>query len=195
MWKFKGTVRPDWICIRVVSLVGLLKGHQPLYVLNFIFLILNIRKDFKVLSRFMQKWIQPPACSDHGLHRILSSYGLAHLYLMKKSAKELLYFGLGCGMMKFFIFKPQPKKHLMSLPHFWGTVWWKRSRFDHMQTEIRTRRRIRTLFEWSGSELGSNFKYSAMKLKNQKPIVVDVLFKAYPMVPLSCRSNLAGWYL
>ncbi len=30
-----------------------------------------------------------------------------------------------------------------------------------------------------------------MKLKNQKPIVVDVLFKAYPMVPLSCSSNLA----
>jgi hypothetical protein len=32
------------------------------------------------------------------------------------------------------------------------------------------------------------------KLKNQKPIVVDVLFKAYPMVPHSSRSNLAGRY-
>jgi hypothetical protein len=31
--------------------------------------------------------------------------------------------------------------------------------------------------------------------KNQKPKAVDVLFKAYPMVPLSYRSNLAGWYL
>ncbi len=82
----KGTVRPDWICMRVVSLESPLKGHEPLYVLNFLFLILNIWKDFKVLSRFMQKWIQPPACSDHGLHRILSSYWLAHFYLMKKSA-------------------------------------------------------------------------------------------------------------
>jgi hypothetical protein len=36
------------------------------------------------------------------------------------------------------------------------------------------------------------FKYSKLKLKNQKPISVDVFFKAYPMVPLSCRSNLAG---
>ncbi len=26
----KGTVRPDWICIRVVSLESPLKGHQPL---------------------------------------------------------------------------------------------------------------------------------------------------------------------
>jgi hypothetical protein len=34
---FKGTVRPDWICMRVVSLESPLKGHQPLYVFNFLF--------------------------------------------------------------------------------------------------------------------------------------------------------------
>jgi hypothetical protein len=33
-----------------------------------------------------------------------------------------------------------------------------------------------------------------VKLKNKKPMPVDVLFKAYPMIPLSCRSNLAGQY-
>ncbi len=82
----------------------------------------------------MQKWIQPPACLDHGLHRILSFYWLAHYYLMKKSAKELLYFGLDCGMMKFLTFKLQPKEQLISLSHFWSTVRWKRSRFEHMQT-------------------------------------------------------------
>jgi hypothetical protein len=32
---FKGTVGPDWICMRVVSLESPLKGHQPLYVFNF----------------------------------------------------------------------------------------------------------------------------------------------------------------
>jgi hypothetical protein len=56
----------------------------------------------KRLSRFTQKLIQPPACSDHGLLRILSSYWLAHFYLMKKSAKVLLYFGLDCGMLEFY---------------------------------------------------------------------------------------------
>ena len=30
-----GTVRPDWTCMRVVSLESPLKGHQPLYVFNF----------------------------------------------------------------------------------------------------------------------------------------------------------------
>ncbi len=28
--SFKGTVRPDWICMRVVSLESPLKAHQPL---------------------------------------------------------------------------------------------------------------------------------------------------------------------
>ncbi len=51
------------------------------------------------------------------------------------------------------------------------------------------------IFAWGGSELWSLFKYSRVKLKNQKPIAVDVLFKAYPMVPFSCRSNLARRYL
>jgi hypothetical protein len=32
---FKGTVRPDWIRMRVVLLESPLKGHQPLYVFNF----------------------------------------------------------------------------------------------------------------------------------------------------------------
>jgi hypothetical protein len=38
----KGTVRPDWICMRVISLESPLKGHQPLHVFNFLVLILNI---------------------------------------------------------------------------------------------------------------------------------------------------------
>jgi hypothetical protein len=50
-------------------------------------------------------------------------------------------------------------------------------------------------FVLSGSELSCLFKFSKVKLKNQKHVAVDVLFKAYPMVPLSCRSNLAGLYL
>jgi hypothetical protein len=51
----------------------------------------------------MLKKIQPPACLDHGLYRILSSYWLAHFYLMKKFAKVLLYFGLDCKMLEFVI--------------------------------------------------------------------------------------------
>ncbi len=52
-------------------------------------------QSFWVLSRFMQKLIQHLAWLDHGLHRILSSYWLAHFHLMKKSAKMQLYFGFG----------------------------------------------------------------------------------------------------
>jgi hypothetical protein len=39
---------------------------------------------------------------------------------MKKSAKVLLYFGLECGMSKFFIHELQSKEQLMFLLHFWN---------------------------------------------------------------------------
>ncbi len=149
--------------MRVVPLESPLKGHQPLYVFDFFISVLNIWNNFKVLSRFMQNRTQPPACSDHGLHRILSSYWLAHFYLMKKSAKELLYFGLDCRMMIFFTFKPQPKEQLMPLPHLWNTVRWKRSQFEHMRIVIRTSRRIGFNSAWSGSGLWSLLKYSRVK--------------------------------
>ncbi len=75
--QLKGTVRPDWICMRVVPLESPLKGHQPLHVFDFLISVLNIWNNFKVLSHFMQNWTQPPACSVHGLHRMLPSYWLA----------------------------------------------------------------------------------------------------------------------
>jgi hypothetical protein len=40
--KVKGTVWPDWICMRVVPLESPLKGHQPLYILDFLISVLNI---------------------------------------------------------------------------------------------------------------------------------------------------------
>ncbi len=154
--------------MRVVPLESPLKGHQPLYVFDFLISGPNIWNNFKVLSRLMQNWTQ--------------------------SAKMQLYFGSGCGMMKFFTCEPQSKEQLMPLPHLWNSVWRKRSRLEHMQTVNRTSR-IRGLFAWSGSELWSCFKNSRSKIKNWKHIAVDVLLKGFSMIPLSCRSNLAGRYL
>ncbi len=54
------TVRPDWICMRVVPLESPLKGHQPLCVFDFFISVLNIWNSFKVLRLFMQNWTQPP---------------------------------------------------------------------------------------------------------------------------------------
>ncbi len=105
----------------------------------FLILILNIWEEFKVLSRFIQKLIQPPAGWDHGLFRILSSYWLSQFYLLKKSTKVLLYFGLDCGLLVFFKYsshKPYSQEQLLTLPHFWSTVRRKRSRFVPIQPVI-----------------------------------------------------------
>jgi hypothetical protein len=60
-----------------------------------------------------------------------------------------------------------------------------------MQTVIQISRRLDSFLHEATQnfELLSNIQDQKLKLK--KPIAVDVLFKAYPMVPLSCRSNLA----
>ncbi len=87
---FKGTVRPDWICMRVLPLDRPWKGHQPLKV--FLFFILNILWEFKVLSRFMQKWIQPPACLDHSLH-VLKARSFPPNRAPKMRERNQLFFG------------------------------------------------------------------------------------------------------
>ena len=58
-------------------------------------------------------------------------------------------------------------------------------RKDSKQTVIRTRRRLDSfLYEAAQNfELFSNIQ--DQNLKNQKHVAVDVLFKAYPMIPLS----------
>ncbi len=79
--------------------------------------------------------------------------------------------------MEFLTNEPQSKEQLMLLPHLWNMVWRKRLRLEHMQTVNQTSRRIGFNSAWSGSELWSCFKYSVLKLKNQKHIAVNVLFK------------------
>jgi hypothetical protein len=60
-----------------------------------------------------------------------------------------------------------------------------------MQTVIQTSRRMDSFLQ----EAAQNFELLSNIKNKKKPTAVDVLFKAYPMVPLSCRSNLAGRYL
>jgi hypothetical protein len=93
----KGTVRPDWICMRVVPLDRPWKEHQPLYFFDFLIWLWNIWKDFKVLSRFIHNWIQLPACSN-GLRFAYNPFFLlasARLFDEKISQSvALFWFGL-----------------------------------------------------------------------------------------------------
>jgi hypothetical protein len=63
---------------------------------------------------------------------------------------------------------------MLTFRHFWSTV----------------RRKI-AVCAHTNRELCSLLKISKLKLKNPKPVAVDDFLKAYPMIPLSCRSNLA----
>ncbi len=78
LFCFKGTrtVRPDWICMRVVPLDRPLKGNQPVYVFDFLISVLNIWSNFQVLSRFIQKGLLS-SCSKRDLFRrtVLQKFG------------------------------------------------------------------------------------------------------------------------
>jgi hypothetical protein len=82
---------------------------------------------------------------------------------MKKSAKVLLYFGLDCGMMEFFTYKPQSQEQLLILPHFWSTVRRKRLRYVPIQPVIPTSRRLDAFLY----EAAQNFKVFS-NIQNQK---------------------------
>ncbi len=183
---FKDNVQSDWICMRVVPLDRPWKGHQPLQVFDFLILVLNIWKDFNVLSRFTQKLIQPPAYSDHGLFRILSSYWLARFYLLKKSCKGQHYFSLDCGILAFFKYSPSSKEQLLTFRHFWSNCSAEKIAVCAHTNRDPNKQEVEFIFVWSGLDLWSLYKNLKLKFKNQKPVAVDDFFKTYPMIPLSC---------
>ncbi len=95
-------VRPDCICMRGVPLNRPWKGHQPPYRCLIFHFSFEFWKDFKVLSRFLQKWIRPPACSDHGLYRIPFFLLTGALLFVEKIRQRAALFWFRFGMLEFF---------------------------------------------------------------------------------------------
>jgi hypothetical protein len=143
----------------------------------------------------MQKWIQPPACFDQGLHM-----GKLWSFPQNRASKMRERHQLLSGLLLMSIEFQHPIILTKIEQHFGGffhqiKVRQPIKRQDFYANRDPINQEVRLIFAWSGSKLWSLLKYSNVKLKNQKPIAVDVLFKAYPMVPHSCRLNLARRYL
>ena len=150
---------------------------------------------FKTTSKFWsapcKKASNPPACSVHGLHRILSSYWLAHWKIRQSAA--LFWFRLQNDGI--FYLRAAIQRTIDASPAFMEYGLAKKFAAWAHANRKPNKQEVGFNFAWSGSELWSCFKYSMRKLKNQKHTAVDVLLKGFPMVPLSWRSNLAGRYL
>jgi hypothetical protein len=91
-------------------------------------------------------------------------------------------------MLEFFKYS---KEQLLTLPHFWRTVWRIRLRFLPYNPSAEE---VGGLVYETARTMNS-FQIFKVKIVNQKPTAVDVLFKANPMLLLSGLPNLAGWYL
>ena len=73
--------------------IGLEKDINRRRFYIFFISLLNIWKDFKSLSRFMKKRIQPPTCLDHSLHVIKPRYFPPNR-APKMRERHQLFFGL-----------------------------------------------------------------------------------------------------
>ncbi len=132
----------------------------------------------------MQKWIQPHACLDHGLH-MLKPQSFPPNRAPKMQERQQLFWDYGSWAKNSNTRNPNQNR---------VALWLIFSSYKSAPANRKTgfyanrdpnKQEVGFIFAWSGSELWSLFKYSKVKLKNQKPIAVDALFKAFPMVPLS----------
>ncbi len=126
----------------------------------------------------MQKWILPPPCLDHGLH-VLKPRSFLPNRTPKMQERT----------------KPNTNQNRTALWRMFSSnlrAPANRKTGFYANHNQEKKQEVGFIFAWNNSELWSLFKYSRVKLKNQKALAVDVLSKAYPMVPLSCRSNLDG---
>ncbi len=88
----------------------------------------------------MQKRIQLPSCSDHGLH--MSYYWLVHFYLMKKIHQSAALFWFGLRNVEILYSRAIIQRTNDVSPAFLEPGLAERSQFEHMQTGIQTSRRL-----------------------------------------------------
>ncbi len=89
-----------------------------------------------------KKWIQPPACS-----KILSSYWLAHFYLLKNPPKAGSFLVWIAGCWNVLLTSSNPKNNCF-FRHFWSTVPRKRLRFVPIQWSEQARGWINFWVKW-----------------------------------------------
>ncbi len=166
---FKGTVRPDWI----------------LWFFNFTLEYLKRLQSSEPLHAKMN----PTSCLFRSRFAKNPVFLLADALLCdKKICQSAALFWFGWQDAGILYSPTVFQRTIDYLPHFWSTVQRKRSQLEHMQTVIQTSRRLDSFLHEAAQNLNS---YQIFKIKNKKPTAVDVLLKAYLMILLSCRSNLA----
>ncbi len=102
LYRLKGTVRPDWISLRVVSLDRPYKGHHPFWFFNF---------DLEYLL------VGITVCLESFL-----PIGWRTLFDEKiRQSSALFWFGLRNDGILYL--QAAIQEQLLTLPHFWSRVW------------------------------------------------------------------------
>jgi hypothetical protein len=116
----------------------------------------------------MQKWIQPPACLDHGLH-VLKPRSFPLNRAPKMQERHQLFFELWLVSKEF----QHPAIQTKIEQQYGGFFISKKSAPANRKTGFYANRdsnkqEVGFTFAWSGSELWSLFKHLEVKLKKSK---------------------------
>ncbi len=191
-FKDTSTVRADWIYMRVVLLDRPLKGDEPPIGWFFNFTLEYLKR--LQSSEPLHAKMNPTSCFHHGCIESCLPIGWCTFIWWKNPPKCCFIFVWIAGCWNSLLTSRNPKNNWCLSRIFVARFGGK----DHgLSTCKPWSKQVGgwIIFAWRGSELWTLIKYSRSKIKNKKPTAVDVLFKPYPMVPLTCRSNLAGRYL
>jgi hypothetical protein len=111
--------------------------------------------------------------------------------------RELFWFGLRVvGILQRFYSQAVFQRTIVDIPAFFGD--WFCRKDCGLCTHNPSAKEVGGLeifLNEPAQDFELHLKIQDQNLKNQKPLALNVLSEAYPMVPLSCRSNLARRYL
>ncbi len=149
--NFKGSVRPDWIYMRVAPLDRPWKGHQLIEVFDFLISLLNI---WKTSCLFGSRSAYNPAFLLAGT-----------LFFDEKIRQNAALFWFGFRDVRILYSRAVIQRTIDVSLHIWSTLQRKRFRFEHMQTVIQSSRRLDFFcMKW----LRTLNSYQIIKIKNKK---------------------------
>ncbi len=115
--------------------IGLKQDINRYMFLRFFNFDLEYLKRVRILSRFIQKWIQPPACWITVCLEFFLPIGCLTFICWKNPPKycSILIWIVDCWFSSNILLTSRnPKSNCCPLLHFWSAVWQKRSRLVHM---------------------------------------------------------------
>ncbi len=190
---FKGTVRPDWICMRVVPLDRPCKNINRYLLLNFLFHFWIYEKTSKFCAALYKNESNLPLARITVCIESFLPIGCRTFIWLKNLPKRctILVWITGCWNSSNILLTSRNPKNNCWLSRIFRARFGGKDRGLCLYKPWSEQAGGWTYFCMKELRTLKSFQIFQTKILNQKRVAVDDFFKAYPMILLSYRSNLA----